>query len=1114
MIDSGSESVAAFSDVAALDDGTFVVTYIRNTATSGSLEAKIFSLDGVARQTIVLHESNKPLSASAVQRISGSDFAFSVTDSDDGPLHVGTFRNGAIDQWDMHEHAISPEIAALNDGRFLVQWTRGYGGNPIYVATYDPRTSAVNWTGDDNSQQYAGTKHSDRLNGGGGNDTLFGGLGDDVLEGGSGVDRFDGGAGWDKVSYTGLPAGEGVVVNLTTNENGGAAEGDVLLNVEAVEGTNAADILATKTAAGTEHRVELFGQGGDDHLYSEGNSDTLWGGLGNDIAEGRAGGDQNDTLNGGADNDILDGGAGADRLDGGGGYDLVTYLSSADPNGVYVDLSNNTKNAGAAAGDVLVDVESVDGTNAGDTLIGRNFGALIQLQLHGKGGNDHLVGKEGNDYLDGGADQDTIWADDGADRLMGQGGDDDLDGDSGNDTIDGGLGNDTMSGGLGDDVYYVDDTKDDVWEIAGQGTDEVFVAVDFDFRNAAVERITLIGKGNYRVAANQFDNGLVGNDGHNEILGGLGLDTIQGGNGNDSLDGGGGADRLEGGEGFDLVTYLSSSDAEGVYVDLSDSSRNAGAAAGDVLVDVESVDGTNAADTLIGKDFGGAVQLQLHGKGGRDRLIGKGGNDYLYGGADQDIIEGDVGNDRLDGGDGDDILNGGLGADIMVGGKGNDSYTIDDAGDIVSELGDEGVDTVVTAFDLDISASAVENVTLIGTANRRIVANQSNNHIVGNDGSNVVLGGSGQDTIQSGHGDDVLDGGAGADRLEGGSGNDVYSIDDASDVVVEAAGGGTDTAIVSLNFRMDQLASVEVLKLADGSTATQASGGAGNDRLIGNGNFNILDGGAGVDTLEGGAGSDVFVVDSAADVVVETVGGGADAVQTRVSYMLAGDMEVEFLTALGSDAIALTGNAFANTLSGNAGGNVLSGGDGNDIADGFDGNDRLLGGSGSDRLAGGAGRDFLIGEVGNDTVGGGLGNDTLEGGKGSGSRDRFVFDTKISKKDYKASKDVIKDFGSRFDDIYLDDGAFTNKTIASFLKKKHGASADKPVKLDSRFISMDGKAHDGNDFVLVKKVNSKTAKIYFDQDGSGRKYGALEVATVTLYTKEGAHLTKADFWFI
>jgi Ca2+-binding RTX toxin-like protein len=149
-------------------------------------------------------------------------------------------------------------------------------------------------------------------------------------------------------------------------------------------------------------------------------------------------------------------------------------------------------------------------------------------------------------------------------------------------------------------------------------------------------------------------------------------------------------------------------------------------------------------------------------------------------------------------------------------------------------------------------------------------------------------------------------------------------INAADDVIVEAAGGGTDTAIVSLNFSMSALAHVEVLKLADGTAATQLTGGAGNDRLIGNTAFNILDGGAGLDTLEGGAGSDVFLVDNAGDVVVEAAGGGLDAVQASASYVLGAAVEVEILTALGAGTLALTGNAFANTLNGNAGANTSS----------------------------------------------------------------------------------------------------------------------------------------------------------------------------------------------
>ena len=132
--------------------------------------------------------------------------------------------------------------------------------------------------------------------------------------------------------------------------------------------------------------------------------------------------------------------------------------------------------------------------------------------------------------------------------------------------------------------------------------------------------------------------------------------------------------------------------------------------------------------------------------------------------------------------------------------------------------------------------------------------------LYGDGGANRLLGNGGNDT---------LDGGAGADRMEGGLGDDTFIVDNAGDQVVEAANSGVDTAIVSFDFRLDQLANVEILKLADGSTATRATGGASNDRLVGNTNFNVLDGGSGADTLEGGAGSDVFVVDNAGDVVIE-----------------------------------------------------------------------------------------------------------------------------------------------------------------------------------------------------------------------------------------------------
>jgi Ca2+-binding RTX toxin-like protein len=258
---------------------------------------------------------------------------------------------------------------------------------------------------------------------------------------------------------------------------------------------------------------------------------------------------------------------------------------------------------------------------------------------------------------------------------------------------------------------------------------------------------------------------------------------------------------------------------------------------------------------------------------------------------------------------------------------------------------------------------------------------------------------------------------------------------------------------------LDQLANVEILKLADGSVATHASGGAGDDRLIGNGNFNVIDGGAGIDTMEGGAGSDVFVVDNVADVVVETAGGGADAVQTSVSYALAADAEIEFLTALGSDVLALTGNAYANTLSGNAAGNVLSGG------------------AGDDRLAGGAGRDVLTGGTG---------------------KDIFVFDSAVAKKK-NANIDTISDFRAKGDSFWLDNAVFKG------LGKK--GSVKKPAVLSKDAFFKGEAAHDASDRIVV----SKSGKIYYDADGTGSQAKILIATVAKAAVKAMGH---GDFFVI
>jgi Ca2+-binding RTX toxin-like protein len=136
--------------------------------------------------------------------------------------------------------------------------------------------------------------------------------------------------------------------------------------------------------------------------------------------------------------------------------------------------------------------------------------------------------------------------------------------------------------------------------------------------------------------------------------------------------------------------------------------------------------------------------------------------------------------------------------------------------------------------------------------------------------------------------------------------------------------------------------------IAHNVTIENATGGSGNDILIGNAAANVLDGGAGIDKMTGGAGDDTYYVDNVKDVVTEAAAGGTDTMIASVTRTLAANVENLVLT--GSAAINGTGNGLANSIVGNAGINVLSGGNGNDTLQGGGGADKLTGGSGADKF--------------------------------------------------------------------------------------------------------------------------------------------------------------------
>src|SRR5262249_60731153 len=91
--------------------------------------------------------------------------------------------------------------------------------------------------------------------------------------------------------------------------------------------------------------------------------------------ENLAGSGFNDTLTGDANNNKFWGEGGADTINGGAGVDTASYFYSTD--GVSVSLVAGAANSGGdAVGDVLSNIENLEGSGFNDTLTG-NAGANV-----------------------------------------------------------------------------------------------------------------------------------------------------------------------------------------------------------------------------------------------------------------------------------------------------------------------------------------------------------------------------------------------------------------------------------------------------------------------------------------------------------------------------------------------------------------------------------------------------------------------------------------------------------------------------------------------------------------------------------------------------------------
>ncbi len=942
-------------------------------------------------------------------------------------------------------------------------------------------------TGDGGNNTLRGLGGNDLLDGRAGDDTIFGAAGNDTLVGGAGYDLLYGQAGgdtyvvapnayWDiiderdggdmssvdTVKFEGGINRQDVSISASGNDislqGGGSfvlvsgqfssdspanqverfefSDGTVMTSEEVktyllrnsaggdwIPGFDTADDIA-----GGWGRDTLTGRGGADVLHGDEGDDQVYGDAGDDQVYGDAG---DDTLYGGDGQDTLGGGTGRDRLDGGAGNDTYLFGAGQGMDIIAADASGlDTIQLAAGLSAANVTLHRVSSPPAADIAF---KGDSLVVQING--GADQLWVAN---FFDAAAPGyvETIRFDDGTTwdygaivaRLATLGG-----------TVD------TQTGTTKANTFTVDHWNDVINDPSYTDADKVNSSVSYRLPDA-VNDLTLTGSLDLFALGGGMSDVLHGNAGDNSFVFAYSSSY-------------GSYDTLAGGLGNDLYV-VSASEKD---VDTNANPLDMGGA-----VVSEAVG--EGSDTLVSSFWSAQLpdnveELRL-GRPNATRNIYHnpyGYNDYthrLIGNALDNMVDSTVYEELASSQDWawvstlnapgggystmmDFRLDGGSGADTLVGGQRNDTYVIDNAGDVVIETGvtRDGYDysrndTVETPFQTSLLTQFpnIENVTLVGSDAVNATGNAGNNRLDGarNSAANTLTGGAGNDTYVVGLGDVVVEqpdegidlviaaaatGGVArlADyanvenlQLQAGAGDLNAEGDGLANQITGNSGqnrlsGGDGDDVVS-----DQ--SLDAVKFYYGTYAVADSdvleGGAGNDVLYSHGGVDTLDGGAGDDTLYLrlytaarrstvirfglGDGHDAMVQDTASDVTIEFRAGIAVAdVQVQrqngyTTFTLADGsaldiQELDPVTLKFDDGMVLGPTQVEAMLRSP---DRTTATELDDLLIGTAGADTISALGGNDAVYAGDGPDALDGGAGADLLLAGTGADTLTGGAG------------------------------------------------------------------------------------------------------------------------------------
>jgi len=311
-------------------------------------------------------------------------------------------------------------------------------------------------------------------------------------------------------------------------------------------------------------------------------------------------------------------------------------------------------------------------------------------------------------------------------------------------------------------------------------------SADFSFPRAAIESISVKGRGGDDQVRIDDANGSFTNAIPTRIDGGPGSDTIAGGAGPETLNGGPGNDTIDGNGGND-VSDLGAGDDTFVW-DPGDGS--------------DTIEGNDGSDTMVFNGAAASETVDLSANGDRLRFFRNPGNVTMdthgvetvdfnaLGGADVVTVNDLTGTDvksvnlNLAGSLGGTTGDGQTDRVNVIGTSGNDALTAagDSSGVTVTGLQAQvAIQHQEPTDQLFVEGlGGADSISATGLASGAI-----SEFLNGGDGNDTIAGGPGAETLLGGNGNDSIDGNGGNDRAALGAGDDTFVWDpgDGSDTI-------------------------------------------------------------------------------------------------------------------------------------------------------------------------------------------------------------------------------------------------------------------------------------------------------------------------------------------